>query len=631
MRHHPGPQQPPGHPTAHREASQRAPHPEERWTSALARRMFATQDGRSQSFLVQLPLAWVLLVFWLSSLTTPDGRQVLFYTAFVLVSTLLCLGLLLPWQRLPRHASLAIPILDFAAVALSGSSAGGYRPEISMLAVFPVVWLAVSGASARWTLPVTLTGTALVTVPPLLQRPDAATADQVAFSIIMPLVMTALAAGIHAATANQGVQSRQIRRQQRAMEQMLAESQQSEELLRATVEAIDVGVLAIDSNGRTLLRNSQQQYHLEVAAAAAAHGHKAPAETPTHTAAPPQPDLLVYGPDRTTPLPPEKRPEARALAGEEFSHQLLWLGRGESQRAVSVTARSMGKQDAHRGSVLAFTDITDLMHALAAKDQFLSNVTHDLRSPLSAILGRADLVLERGGLPERSVKDLESVIANAERLQTMVQDLLFAASGTLRVKQRPVDLHDLVEVGVDASARLAVEAGVSLVTDVSPSVPAFADPVRVLQVLDNLISNAIKYSPEGGCVTVRARLEEPAGPVRPVGPNGPERTHEPSRSRGLGRPDARYIPPGLHGQSAVLEIEDAGHGMTEEEVKNVFNRFYRTDGARRSPVPGVGLGLYITKAIVEAHRGTISCSSRSDRGTVFTVRLPVAEVIEQAA
>jgi signal transduction histidine kinase len=286
-----------------------------------------------------------------------------------------------------------------------------------------------------------------------------------------------------------------------------------------------------------------------------------------------------------TPLPEDKRPIHRAVAGETFADYLVWIGEATDQRAISTAARIIKNDDGgFSGAVIVHSDVTGLVEALAAKEDLISNVSHEFRSPLMSVLGNVDLVLgEVEGYSAVAVRRLEVVQRNAERLLSLVSDLLVSASTVLAVHPRRTDLAGLVETSIGSAQAQADATNVSLSTDVPVPLWAHADPLRIGQALDNLVSNAIKYSPEGGSVTVSARSDD---------------------------------------SWVQLKVQDTGMGISEEEATRIFTRFFRTRAARQAAIPGVGLGLSITQAIVERHGGDISCISTPGSGTTFTMTLP---------
>ena len=359
----------------------------------------------------------------------------------------------------------------------------------------------------------------------------------------------------------------------RDLQKSLAESRLNVTRLKTILNTVDVGVVVVDKDGNEVLINARQQLNLQ---RAAPHSGDHGAE------------LLVFGSDRVTPVPAEDRPIRRAVSGQSFSDQLVWTGEGDEQQALSVSAQSMKQSmngsEAFEGSVIAYSDVTRLVKALSAKDDFVANVSHELRTPLASIIGYLDLALDEAEhLPVHVAASLRVVQRNSERLLQLVSDLLSTGAGVSRVELQSADLSDIVRASITSAAPRAEANAVQLIADIPPTLPATIDPHRISQVVDNLLSNAVKYSPDGGPVTVHAR-----------------------RSAG----------------TITLQVSDHGIGMTKSEQAEVFNKFFRSGSALRAAIPGVGLGLVITKKIVEAHQGTITLVSRPGEGTVFTVTLP---------
>ena len=221
------------------------------------------------------------------------------------------------------------------------------------------------------------------------------------------------------------------------------------------------------------------------------------------------------------------------------------------------------------------------------KDDLLSTVSHELRTPLTSISGYVELLLEEQG-DSLDRRHLEVVQRNTARLLGLVSDLLLAArlqSTDLELQMAPVDLRLLVEEAADSARPHADAARVALrvrVVDV-PLVEGERD--RLAQLLDNLVSNAIKFTPAGGEVEIVL---------------------------------------GSQNGDVSIEVSDTGIGLTEEEIAQLFTRFYRASSAVDAQIPGTGLGLYIAKAIVEAHGGRISVRSAAGTGTTFVIEFPSA-------
>ena len=253
----------------------------------------------------------------------------------------------------------------------------------------------------------------------------------------------------------------------------------------------------------------------------------------------------------------------------------------EGERAARAEAESMQRLLAEQNERLRELD--------QLKDEFVSLVSHELRTPLTSIRGYIELLLEDLEPSETGRRRyLEVVERNSHRLLELVNDLLFLAqveAGKLAIERRPVDLGLVVDECVEASAPVADSKGIVLAAHVGRVPKLDGDRARLAQMLDNLVSNALKFTPKGGRVDVRLNAD---------------------------------------GETALLEIEDTGAGIPPEEQGRLFERFFRSSTAIENAIPGTGLGLTITKAIVERHGGHIEIESRENAGTVVRVSLPLA-------
>ena len=233
----------------------------------------------------------------------------------------------------------------------------------------------------------------------------------------------------------------------------------------------------------------------------------------------------------------------------------------------------------------AFNQMTDdLERARDAERSFLLSVSHELKTPLAAIRGHGEALLD--GVMELP-QAAGVVVAEAKRLERLVRDLLDLARLNQRsfaVSLQPVDLAELAEEAVQRHAPQAARLGVSLAAEGDGPAPATADPDRVLQVLSNLIENALRSTPAGGEVVVRAAA---------------------------GR----------------LTVADTGPGIAPEELPRAFERFFLYSRYARNRAVGTGLGLAIVKELAEAMGGTVTVESAPGRGTSFVVGLPAGEFL----
>ncbi len=536
---------------------------------------FRRLDLRGRMVLFQLPLSLTML---LVTVLAEALRPGLLHPGPFLYSlgahlVLLAACALVPWGRLPTRAWVVIPVLDCLAIGFSREAADHYLTVLGFLLVFPVVWLSLGRHRSGVVMAVSATILSAV-LPPLILGMDF-TGPSFIRIVLLPVILGAISLTAHLVSNAVLRQRLQLEEQDKELQELLAASEQRERLLGTIMDTVSVGVCAVDEQGRKILMNKQQSHHLAGTLS----------ENPP---APGNEEVPVFGVDRSSPLPPARHPLRRAARGEAFTDELIWIGAGTSQRAFSATSRLI-KDGTGRssGAVLAFTDVTALVTALAAKDQFVASVSHELRTPLTSILGYIGLALdEHPDLPADLDQYLVVAKRNAERLLHLVTDLLSVASDTLAINLQPADLTRVIRHSIESATPRASAAGISLHLEPSGPVTGRFDPARIGQVIDNLLSNAIKYSPNGGAVTVRARRD---------------------------------------GDNIRCEVADTGIGMTQEEQAQAFTRFFRAARAHASAIPGAGLGLPITKTIIENHGGTIALASSPGRGTTVTLTLPEAD------
>jgi len=280
---------------------------------------------------------------------------------------------------------------------------------------------------------------------------------------------------------------------------------------------------------------------------------------------------------------------------EEERDEITLLG---TRRAFARYAAPV--HDSHGrliGRLLVLREVTGEREAERVKEEFFALVSHELRTPLTAILGYVELVLgehaREDAADEEQIRYLQIVERNAHRLLRLVGDLLFAAqveTGSLLLEPGIVDLPQITREAVEAARPRAEDAGILLSAKIEPVEPCVGDRDRIAQVLDNLISNALKFTHADGRVEVAL---------------------------------------GADGGDAVLQVADTGVGIPAEEHARLYDRFFRASNATARAVPGVGLGLMIVRAIVAAHGGEIAVDSEVGRGTTFTVRLPLTAAVRR--
>lgn len=376
-------------------------------------------------------------------------------------------------------------------------------------------------------------------------------------------------------------------------------SQAQSQLLSTIVDSLHDGLMVIDADGEMLLRN-------------------------------PAGDVLMGGVDRDAPMVDPQRqglfhPDGAPVTRQELPYVQALNGHpvhdvdlvvridGEPHGRVlsfSATALPAGGVDGARPVVVVFRDVTErhrAEHALAAalateqqaverlreleavKSDFVSTVSHELRTPITSIMGYLELLADGavGVLNEAQLGLVERLDRNSRRLLLMVEDLLTLSqieSSRLTIDTVATDLRNVVSAAHDAVAWLLDARTLDVSIDV-PDDPVHheVDPIQLERVLVNLLTNAVKFTPDGGRIDLRLTVDD---------------------------------------LEATVIVTDTGIGIPEPEQEQLFTRFFRSSTATGQAVQGTGLGLTIVQAIVALHAGTIEAESRAGRGSTFTVHLP---------
>lgn len=281
---------------------------------------------------------------------------------------------------------------------------------------------------------------------------------------------------------------------------------------------------------------------------------------------------------------------ADALAGsDDLDRQILVGGRAVRARAATYEG----------GVVMALTDVSELQRLGRARRDFIANISHELRTPLTAIRLLTDTLKGPAGQkPEVAFSLVDKITVETEALSQLTQELLDLSaieSGQAMIKLRPWPLKGAIEAPVKRLAELAARKGQTVAVDVPEKLIALMDEPQVERAVLNLLHNAIKFTPEGGHIRLKAESV--------------------TRSRD-----------DSPGEWVQVEISDTGPGIAPDDLPRIFERFYRADRSRPRE-GGTGLGLAIAKHIVEAHSGRIWAESKAapDHGAIFRFTLPAAD------
>lgn len=239
------------------------------------------------------------------------------------------------------------------------------------------------------------------------------------------------------------------------------------------------------------------------------------------------------------------------------------------------------------GTIFMYRDITKEYEVDMMKSELVSTVSHELRTPLSSVLGFTEMLLMKELKPEKQKKYLETIFKEAKRLTNLINDFLDVQRIESGKQEYSMEALSINKVLIEVIESFKHERNHPIYLEDSANITTvLADKDRIIQLFTNLISNAVKFSPDGGKIAIQIKNES---------------------------------------KNIVIKVKDHGIGIPKEELSNMFTKFKRIDNSASKKIGGTGLGLAITKGIVEAHHGQISIDSQEHKGTTVTVRIPLEE------
>jgi PAS domain S-box-containing protein len=544
------------------------------------------------------------LMFLVPGVIVPEGEGWAIGLAAALMAGATAGAFFLRRPNIPIRAAMLIPLVDLIAIGFLRAGTGGASSVFGSLLILPVLSLGVEAGR----LPLFIGAPVIVGVVFIPQAfdPISTSNGQWIRSIFTPLILILTALSTNELTHRLRSRVGAVQVLRRQQEALLVEAQdnatasiaasnliqESAHQMTGVLDAVtEQSIIGTDRSGRIDVFNTGAQKMLGVAA---------------H-------DVIGRRNVVDFHLPDELSRRTSQDAGDTFSPLMDpvddgnanvqdWTYRREDGSTLRVRVAITPRHDAAgdvEGYLYVATDVTGERRQAKLKDEFVNLISHELRTPLSSILGYVELISDDDEHPlsaEQS-KYLATVERNAQRLLRLVSDLLFTAqveSGRFALQERDVNLQTVVSASLESAKPVAEARDVRVVLSHPATAPhVWGDPTRLGQAVDNLVSNAIKFTPPGGRVAI-------------------------TLSVACGDDQEREM--------ALISVSDTGIGIPADEIDRLFSRFFRASTATQFAVPGVGLGLTITQAIAVAHHGSIRVASTVGEGTTFTFALPLVPV-----
>jgi len=531
-----------------------------------------------------------------------DLPVVLVGTALVVIATIIAI-VLTPYPSLWRFA-IMVPAIDFIAIGALRYGTGMNSSPFAAIVILPVVWMAIE--AGRRYIAFAAAGAAVALLLPLaLDWSLLDDAELLVRAVVSPIVFAIAAAVINELSRHSRMRVQSAMAQVRERERSLRESRRQAEKLATSEQRLremgrryrglwgavtEQAIIGTDTTGLIDAWNPGAAKLIGFTAAETEHKRYVH-EFHLQEELDERSRELNFPAGETVLNPGFSALVERSRLGDADVREWTYVRADGSHVPVqlAVTPR-LDEADNAVGYLFVASDVTKAKEVSRLKDEFVGLISHELRTPLSSILGYLELMRDDDGaeLSTDQLHYLSVAERNANRLLRLVGDLLFTAqvdSGTFHIEQRAQALDSIVASSVETAQPAAAAAGVVLEADLESGGVVQGDALRLGQACDNLISNAIKFTPSGGSVAVRLHSQ---------------------------------------GGNATIEVSDTGMGIAAAELDHLFSRFFRASTATRNAVPGVGLGLVITKAIVTAHGGTLDVTSTEGVGTSFSMTLPLA-------
>jgi two-component system, OmpR family, phosphate regulon sensor histidine kinase PhoR len=480
---------------------------------------------------------------------------------------------LLPPAAFPRAMMLVVGVLDLAIVAVLRVELIAQQPRVSILVLIPVLWLCYLSGIAG--LLVSIAADYLIALTPfLLHGGWPSTPSDWGRESLFPAIIGLVSIAVFLGAARLQRQNGRLLVSDGKLQVSLEHLLDADASALAVFQSVDTGILFYAPDGRILLANDAAQKLRLIGG-----GESKTIMTPTP---------LVFAEDRVTPVSDFDQTENRAARGELTLRRTSWVGTGAEQRAIIVTSRYVRRASGELiGTVIAMHDVTSLADALRIKGEFLATISHELRTPLTSIIGYLEIIEESPELEAIGIAAEVAVVhRNSERLLQLISALLGQVNSPRELSAQRIELSGLIGGCVASTRRAALIAEVLVESQFLEPVSAVVDGEQLRVVIENVLSNAIKFTPAGGHVSLSLARD---------------------------------------GADAVVRIADDGLGIPAAERSRIFDPFFRGVVARNRVSAGAGLGLSTAKSIITAHGGTIQAHNIDSGGTTIEIRVPIGD------
>ncbi|MDQ1176860.1 cell wall metabolism sensor histidine kinase WalK [Microbacterium sp. SORGH_AS_0421] len=479
------------------------------------------------------------------------------------IIALTAIAIVVPWQKIPRSVVAAVPFGDILGIGLLSF---GTDLRFGFFWVFPIIWIAT-----HFTLVYLISALSTVGMIIVVDATVNASGPVTALRLIVVLLSLTFIGITSFLSARQTRAFKQLlRRQASRLQGTLQRVSGQERRVSQMLNGLDTGIARLSVDGEVLALNDTY---------VALYG--------VERDEPQRPGAAVeYATLRGEPLPEAERPFARASRGEQFDDERVWLFDPHGEwHALSASTRRLVSSDEPESTLLIVHDITALIESERARERLAATVSHELRNPLTAIIGHADLALDDPDLSPKVREQLEVIAGAGERMQKLISEILATSRGVFRESSSPgaADASRIIASSLASFRPAAAARRVSVVDDLPDTAEVVGDAFRLRQAFDNILSNAIKYTPAGGTIRISGELS----------------------------PD-----------DVALHFADTGIGIHPDDLERVFDPYFRAQSVRESPTPGTGLGMGIIRSIVEEQGGSLFLESELGAGTTVTVILP---------